>query len=449
MTLIREVSSYGRPGLASTARTPGVLLGALGSVMLALSSSSRMFSEDPNGWPWAPVNWLGTRIGPITAVLLLLAGWFSVFGGWWLIRPGAGRGDASPAWTLTLWSLPMLLAPPTLSPDAFLYADLGWILHLGADPYEVGLTTLGGPYAASVDPLWAGQGVAYPPLALRAHWLGVVAVGLHPYWGMIAQRVLALGGVALVAAFLPRLAETTGGSARWAAWFGTLNPLLLLLYVGGAHNDAMMAGLVVVALWVAARPAWGAPVGRMVVSAILVGLAMGFKQQAGLAAIGAAGLPIVGTLRVAPLGHRLGRLAAETLKAAGLAVMVFAITSWASGLGFGWVQWLHVMELAKQERPLVVLPGQTLNAIGLTLALAALLGMAWVTLARAQRPLQVVAVGSALAPFLAAVWHPWYAVLGLVLLGGVPPCATARRVVGLDPAPAPEPQGKALQGASP
>ena len=32
-------------------------------------------------------------------------------------------------------------------------------------PFDAELLT-GGPYAAQVDPLWAGRGVAYPPLAL-------------------------------------------------------------------------------------------------------------------------------------------------------------------------------------------------------------------------------------------------------------------------------------------
>ena len=67
---------------------------------------------------------------------------------------------------LGLWSLPLLLVPPVLSADAVLYADLGWIVHQGQNPYLVGLTGAGGPYAPHVDPPWAGGGVAYPPLAL-------------------------------------------------------------------------------------------------------------------------------------------------------------------------------------------------------------------------------------------------------------------------------------------
>ena len=87
---------------------------------------------------------------------------------WWLARPGA----ADPTYrrrlliAAALWSVPLLVVPPVLSADAVLYADLGWIVNQSQNPYVVGLTGAGGPYAPHVDPLWAGNGVAYPPLAL-------------------------------------------------------------------------------------------------------------------------------------------------------------------------------------------------------------------------------------------------------------------------------------------
>ena len=400
----------------------------LGSTLVALSASSHAFSENPAGWQWLPANRLGNLISPLAALLLLLIGWVVLFTGWWLIRPRADVRNVGVSWSLTLWSMPHLVAPPTLSPDAFLYADLGWILHQGGNPYQDGLTSLGGPYAASVDSLWAGQGVAYPPLSLLAHWLAVEGAGLHPYWGMVGQRVLALFGVALIAVYLPRLATLVGASPRWASWFGVLNPLLLLLYVGGAHNDALMAGVVVFALWLAAMPHWA--VGRrMVAAAVVIGIAMGFKQQAGLAVVGAAGLPMVESLRQATLARRLPMLAVESAKAAAIAVTVFVATSVVSGLGFGWLRWVHVMELAETRRMLLPLPSETLDAIGFAFRALAVAGFVWVATALAHRPMQVVAVGSLLVPFLAAVWHPWYLVLGLVLLGAVPPSALVERVL--------------------
>lgn len=112
----------------------------------------------------------------VIGVLLLVAAW-------WLARPGA----ADPTYrrrlliAAALWSVPLLVVPPVLSADAVLYADLGWIVNQSQNPYVVGLTGAGGPYAPHVDPLWAGTGVAYPPLALLTDAVVVRLVGFATY----------------------------------------------------------------------------------------------------------------------------------------------------------------------------------------------------------------------------------------------------------------------------
>ena len=60
----------------------------------------------------------------------------------------------------------------------------------------------------------------------------------------LVMRLLALLGVYLIARYLPRLARACGVEPSLAVWAGLLNPLVLMHFVSGAHNDALMLGLV-------------------------------------------------------------------------------------------------------------------------------------------------------------------------------------------------------------
>ena len=155
------------------------LIGAAGTALLGWGTCHPEFAHGPGGWPSALVNEIGLALPLPANRVAMVAGVVLLVWPWWLLRP-AGPGDAEPPASssgqasprrrlliaLALWSLPLLLVPPVLSADAVLYADLGWIVHQGQNPYLVGLTGAGGPYAPQVDPLWAGNGVAYPPLVL-------------------------------------------------------------------------------------------------------------------------------------------------------------------------------------------------------------------------------------------------------------------------------------------
>src|SRR5208282_5537499 len=94
-------------------------------------------------------------------------------------------------------------------------------------------------------------------------------------WAFKAVAVASsLGTVALVA----RAAGRLGQSPRWAAAFVGLNPVLLVLAVGGAHNDTLILLLLAAALVLTA----GAnPRFRAAASTLAVGV--GIKITAGLA----------------------------------------------------------------------------------------------------------------------------------------------------------------------
>ena len=131
----------------------------------------------------------------------------------------------------------LLLGPPLISQDVFGYLSFARLgaLH-GLDPYThvaaeaptdpvfrfVGWPFLHSPYG----PLFTLASYATAPLGL--------AGGL---WAFKAVAVASsLGAVALVA----RAARRLGHSPLWAAAFVGLNPVLLELAIGGAHNDTLI-----------------------------------------------------------------------------------------------------------------------------------------------------------------------------------------------------------------
>ncbi len=130
-------------------------------------------------------------------------------------------------------------------------------LH-GLDPYTHF------PAEAASDPSfrfigWPFQHSPYGPLFTLASY-ATAPLGLAgALWTFKAVTALAsLGAVWLTA----RAAERLGGSARFATVFLGLNPVLLVLAVGGAHNDTLLIFALSLALLlsagVAARPRAGA-----------------------------------------------------------------------------------------------------------------------------------------------------------------------------------------------
>jgi hypothetical protein len=374
-----------------------------------------------------------------------------------------------------LWCIPLLLVPPVLSPDLTLYADVGWEVEQGHNPYLLGLAQSGGPYDSQVDPLWRGTGVAYPPLAvLIMRWMAAL-IGFHPYYGYIAMRIPVLLSVAALLWLVPRIADAVGVHRRQALWLGVLNPLLVLHLVGGGHNDAAMIAVTVFAIWLVAR--WPKPWMSLLVAPLAVGVAMALKQQGGLAVVAVAGLPLVlgvagptanrlaapNPLRPSPVGdHESGqgsdrpamsqlpsRLAGlltltwRTAVATVVALAAFIGICFGSGLGLGWMTWLDLMGKAATPAPLAMLSklgswlvfinggDATVFARNAGLVTTGILAVAvlLVYLHFHDRPLAVVAWGSLVVAVGGQAMHPWYLPWSLVLLGLVSLTLTQRRWV--------------------
>ena len=227
--------------------------------------------------------------------------------------------------------------------------------------------------------------------------------GEHTVPGVWAMRLVALTGVALVVACLPGLAARFGVPPQRALWFGALNPLLLLHLVAGAHNDALMVGLLTAALLAAARdrPMLGA---ALVVAAALV------KAPAILALI-----TVVALSRTRPRA---------LVRAAAGAALAFIALQAASGLGLGWVAALHTPTTVRNGLSLSTDLGMLLNEAGHPGAMpvirlgAAALGCALAGWALLRAPNPVAGLGLAFAAIVLCgpVVHPWYLLWPIVPL---------------------------------
>ncbi|MFF5499217.1 polyprenol phosphomannose-dependent alpha 1,6 mannosyltransferase MptB [Streptomyces aquilus] len=179
-------------------------------------------------------------VGVYFGVVLLIAAW-ALLGR--LIRTSAPPTPRDLLLALALWAAPLLLAPPLFSRDVYSYLAQGAMVDAHMDVYAHGPAQLGGPLADEVAPIWRHTGAPYGPvfLAVAAALAGLTRGELPA--GLFAMRLVALSGVALMAAALPRLARHSGADPAAALWLGALNPLVLLHLVAGAHNDAIMLGL--------------------------------------------------------------------------------------------------------------------------------------------------------------------------------------------------------------
>jgi alpha-1,6-mannosyltransferase len=360
-------------------------------------------------------------VGVYFGVVLLIAAW-ALLGG--LVR---GPGPPAPRallLVLATWAAPLLLAPPLFSRDVYSYLAQGAMVEAHMDVYAHGPSRLGGPLADEVAPLWRHTGAPYGPvfLAVAAALSGLTRGELPA--GLFGMRLVALAGVALMAAALPRLARHSGADPSAALWLGALNPLVLLHLVAGAHNDAVMLGLLGVGL-VAALGRWP------VLGAVLVTLAALVKAPA-----------VLGLAAVVVLQVRAGRSPAKALvtTTAAAAATTVAATA-AAGTGYGWVgalttpvsprNWALTTLLGRATRALLEHLGSDLaplaipawHALGIVAAVVAIV-LIWLRL----RPRPVYALGLSLAALaaLGPAIRPWYALWGVFLIAAATPSTSVR-----------------------
>ena len=415
--------------LVAAWRFAAVKRGVLGTCLLFAGSLTPAYLPQNSPW-WTPMRDLGldNQVTSAFGTAMVVAGAVIIIEAWFRLR--AVVWTKIKHWAVGVWwTIPLLLAPPIFSHDAYAYAAEGWLLRNGLSPYDNPISVLPGPFADQAAWVWRYTTAMYPALSLRIFEGMVVVGGQNPYYSTLALRIPALLGVAMIAYFLPRIARRRGVDVAFTAWFATINPLLLIDFVGGLHNDALMMGLVVLSLWLvicSKRRGWGV----MIAAAAILGVAASVKQPALLAAFA-----------VALVGHPWAswRLP-DTLRALSRLLVSFAVTigsfvavSLACGLGFGWVHAMNVPGmlvtlapfalLGAGVRELLLLAGQAQagdlaqNAIRMAgLGLSALV-IAWQALTFGRRrPVAFVSRAYLVFAFGGIALYSWYLTWGGLLL---------------------------------
>lgn len=310
------VFRYLVPGVIGTIL---VALGALGVGWLPLQTSLGEF----------PVvdAMRSTGIGAVVAKSAVVLGIAFLLQSWLVLGYDVLHGrvrELNRLWlTLAAWIAPLLLAPPLFSRDVYSYFAQGKLMVAGIDPYTHGSSSVPGWFNDGVDPLWAETPTPYGQFFLLIARGVAQFSGPHPYPAALMFRLVAVLGVALLAWGVPRLAFACGIAPAKALWLGVLNPLVLMHLVAGAHNDALMIGLIVfgLALVVEHRPLAGVA---------MVALGASVKPIALLA------LPFAGLLWAGP-SATVRRRVIRWAEVGGLAIGILLVLALVTDTGLGWI----------------------------------------------------------------------------------------------------------------
>jgi hypothetical protein len=409
-------------GLAFTLRY--AVPGLIGTTVLAIGAL---------GVGWLPLDGLrdvplihtmqtsdfGTLVSRASVILggaLILQAWLVVGGD---VLVGHIR-DVRRLWgVLALWILPLLLMPPLFSRDSYSYYAQGKLLLNGVDPYTNGVSSIPGWFDDGVDPMWSATPTPYGPLFLALSRGVAALVGDNPYFAVVAFRLIALVGVALLAVYVPRLAFHHGIDGSKALWLAVMNPLVLMHFVAGAHNDALMVGLIVAGLTVAIERGG-------VSGTLLIALAGMVKPIALLA------LPFVGLIWAGRESSTRTRFVAW-LKVGAITVGSFVVLSAVVGVSAGWIRALttpgEVRTWLSPPTALGMFAGNLLGWIGLgehtdltvaVVRIACMLAAVAIVATLILRPEGRTPVRGAALAFVAVVLlgpvvQPWYLLWALPL----------------------------------
>ncbi|HEY2397546.1 MAG TPA: glycosyltransferase 87 family protein [Solirubrobacteraceae bacterium] len=379
------------------------LLGVLTSVFLiaagAATRPSGFVPARSGGWPgWlaGPLEGLqvGLTRGSFQTLMLILSASYG------LVLLGARvLPMRALAVTIVAADLMLLLGPPLISQDVFGYVAFARMgaLH-GLDPYtHVAAEAFNDPVYPFVG--WPFKHSPYGALFTLASY-AVAPLGVAgALWALKAVAVASsLGAVALCA----RAAGLLGSSRRWAVAFVGLNPVMLVLALGGAHNDTLIVLVLALAL---ALTAGTSP--RFRAGAATLAAGVGIKLTAGLL------LPfmVIG----APRRERLSVLASACLSLLVLGALAL--------IGFG-SHALGFLNAVGEQQQLVAthsIPAETARLFGLSgtptwwrhLFVAGFVAVLALALWRTARGAdwRTAAGWSTLALLLSTAWLlPWYAV---------------------------------------
>src|SRR5580700_6596460 len=320
----------------STVRT--ALFGLLGSSAIvagAVLGGQPFETHLPGAWffgmPGGPAGSLASNSGlpTIASLALVLGGLILLTRVWFGFLRHLNRHQGFPVkrvvLVVTIWAVPLLLAPPLFSRDVYTYAAQGEMVSHHIDPYSYGPNVLGvTPFNTLADSVWSGNESPYGPTFLTVDGLVDQASGHQILADLVLLRLVEVAGIALIVAATPTLARSLKRDPAHAVLLGAGSPLVLLFLVGGDHNDALMAGLLVAGLAVAKR------VGT-VPGVILCALAAGVKSPAAL------GVLFLGWVWAGP-GAGTRRRIGHTAVAGLIALATMELSALVTGTGWGWLR---------------------------------------------------------------------------------------------------------------
>ena len=321
-------SALVRPAIMGFVATTAIFLGAT-------QPNSPFTSKLPDSWYFgipapalvqgynpAPGQWLFLGVVAVYGgMVLLIRAWYDIFkltSG----RPGIPVIRLAPVFIA--WVLPLLVVAPLFSKDVYAYAAQGEMMSHGINPYLYGTGVLGAtPFSHLVDRLWINSSSPYGPFFLVVDGWIVIFAHHDLLLSVVGLRLLALVGVVLFAVAVPSIARSFGRDPATAFVLAALNPLVLLNLVGGAHNDALMVGLLAAGYAFSRRH-------RPVVGIVLCGLAAAVKVPALLGAV------YIGWEWLGP-GRSIRERVRPVVTALLIAVGTMVCISEVANLGWGWI----------------------------------------------------------------------------------------------------------------
>jgi hypothetical protein len=366
-------------------------------------------------------------------VILMVGSWYEIVR---TLRRNPGTPVKNVVAIIVAWAVPVMAMPPLFSRDVYSYAAQGEMVSRGINPYIHGPTSLGpSAFLGLVDPIWQNARAPYGPAWERLAGEIVRLDGHDVITTIVGFRLIALIGVSLIAWGVPVLARSVTRDPAPAIALAVLNPLVLLVLLGGAHNDALMLGLLVAGCAAARRDhvligllmcALAAEVKiPALIGAVFIGWWWGEEAatwRERLSRVGAAVLMVVAWMFVIGLVSGLGWSWLGELTNSGTVVswvdpvtaVGLALSHGSGGLGFGTHSVAYV---------------QSARAFGLGLAAVISVGL----VLRTKKMGAMQSLGWSLLVFviLGPVIWPWYETWGFVFLAVVAEGWTLRLLLAL------------------
>src|SRR5580693_4144529 len=239
LTLTQRVEPYrGDPDDWTFLRRPA-LLGFLAVVSICVGASlpSSPFKLEAGGtWFFGEAAWptnawmLPGVVAVYGGMVLFVRVWFGLYQ---TLRARPNVPIKPLVYMLALWILPLMAVAPLFSRDVYSYAAQGEMMSHHINPYHYGPGVLGAtPVVNNVDPLWLNTPAPYGPLFMQVDGILTSLSLHHELVDVILLRLLAIGGVGLMALGISSLARSYRRDAAYVVTLAILNPITILHLVG-------------------------------------------------------------------------------------------------------------------------------------------------------------------------------------------------------------------------